>query len=151
MMNFSPAYFSDRILAAVPYEPTSGQREAISRIGNFLAKSSGGDAYVLKGYAGTGKTTIISALVRSLPSCGMRTLLLAPTGRAAKVASGYSGRPAYTIHRRIYKTRVLDGGGVAYELATNSLVNTLVIVDESSMIPEGKKAYERNLQVAACG
>jgi len=131
---------------AIDYIPTEGQGEAIRRIANFLEKSSTGDTYLLKGYAGTGKTTIISALVKALPASGIKTLLLAPTGRAAKVVSGYSGKQAYTIHRRIYRTKLLDGGGMAYELAGNSNKNTLIIVDEASMIAEGHGRFaERNL------
>ncbi|HEX5003036.1 MAG TPA: AAA family ATPase [Bacteroidia bacterium] len=130
----------------IGYRPTEGQAEAIRRIANFLEKSGTGDTYLLKGYAGTGKTTIISALVRALPETGIKTLLLAPTGRAAKVVSGYSGKQAHTIHRRIYRTRLLEGGGMAYELAGNSYKNTLLIVDEASMIAEGNGRFgERNL------
>ncbi len=90
--------------------------------------------FLLKGYAGTGKTSLVSALIQTLPQLRVDTLLLAPTGRAAKVISNYSGRPAYTIHKKIYMT-VTDAGGVVRTVrAINKHAYTLFIVDEASMI-----------------
>lgn len=91
-------------------------------------------AFLLKGYAGTGKTSLVSALIHSAPALRIKTLLLAPTGRAAKVLSGYAGQPAYTIHKKIYQT-VTDGSGtVRMARALNKHTYTLFIVDEASMI-----------------
>jgi len=144
-MNLTGQALFDRILKQIPYEPTPGQAEAVRRISNFIEKSDTGDTYLLKGYAGTGKTTIISALVRALPSTGTKTLLMAPTGRAAKVMSSYSGKPAYTIHRRIYRQGAREGSYVSYSLAPNPNSNTLIIVDEASMISDQQGVEGRNL------
>ncbi|HMT27749.1 MAG TPA: AAA family ATPase [Bacteroidia bacterium] len=134
----NPEYsrFLSGFLAAFPYPPTTGQDEALKRIANFLAKSTSGDTYLLKGYAGTGKTTIISVLVKSLPKSGLKTVLMAPTGRAAKVMATYAKKGAFTIHRKIYRPRQNDGARISYALAPNQHVNTLFIVDEASMISD---------------
>lgn len=90
--------------------------------------------FILRGYAGTGKTTLLSALVNALPSFRMKSTLLAPTGRAAKVISGYSGRQAFTIHRMIYRASTSEEGFVS--LKHNTAMDTVFIVDEASMIGE---------------
>ncbi len=128
--------FSERILAVFPHLPTAGQKACIGKIGHFLEHSTNGDTYVLRGYAGTGKTTVISSIVGALQTSGLKTVLMAPTGRAAKVVSNYSGRPAFTIHRRIYRTRIKDGTYAGFALNRNKSSNTVFIVDEASMIPE---------------
>ena len=100
----------------------------------FLYDGDPRSVFLLKGYAGTGKTSLVSALIQILPQLRVDTLLLAPTGRAAKVISNYSGRPAYTIHKKIYMT-VTDAGGVVRTVrAINKHAYTLFIVDEASMI-----------------
>lgn len=126
----------NKIVSQFPHAPTSGQHEAIKRIANFIVKSTSGDTYLLKGYAGTGKTTIISALVKGLRGSGVKTFLLAPTGRAAKVMSLYADKTAFTIHRKIYRPKQAEGAGVNYSLAPNQHSNTLFIVDEASMISD---------------
>ena len=135
--NFSESLFS-HLKNTLPFTPTSGQSEALARIANFVSKSATGDTYLLKGYAGTGKTTIISALVKALPAFRVRTVLMAPTGRAAKVMSGYSGKTAFTIHRKIYRPKASDGSSFSYSLSPNQHVNTLFIVDEASMISDNE-------------
>lgn len=103
------------------------------------------DVFVLKGFAGTGKTTIISTVINNLADINMKAVLLAPTGRAAKVISNYSGKPAYTIHKRIYYPKKNKSGGVSFTLQQNKFKNTLFIVDESSMISDtnqDSKLYE---------
>ena len=92
---------------------------------------------VMRGSAGTGKTTLAAAVVRALAALGQEFVLLAPTGRAAKVFSLYSGHPAYTIHRRIYRQKSLEGG---FSLGYNMAKNTLFIVDEASMVSNGSSA-----------
>ena len=94
--------------------------------------------FVLNGYAGTGKTTVMGALVRTLNFVGIPTVLLASTGRAAKIFANFTGLPAHTIHRKIYRAPVMsaDGRFVA-RVATNPHVNTVFIVDEASMIGDG--------------
>ena len=91
---------------------------------------------MLKGYAGTGKTTLVSALVKSLPVLGKRSVLMAPTGRAAKVLSKYSKKSASTIHKKIYWIRTNKSGNTFIKLKENTHTNTMFIVDEASMIPE---------------
>ena len=84
------------------YDPTIGQVELIRKMSEFISDETQQKLFVLKGYAGTGKTSIVSTLVNILPKFSLKSYLLAPTGRAAKVLSGYSGKPAYTIHKKIY-------------------------------------------------
>ena len=124
----------DLIFLNFPHTPTSGQREACSQLVEFLFDPDPNAAFMLKGYAGTGKTSLVSALIKSARFLNIRTVLLAPTGRAAKVLSNYSGKKAYTIHKKIYTT-VYDITGVPHmERAVNKHSYTLFIVDEASMI-----------------
>ena len=95
--------------------------------------------FLLKGYAGTGKTTLISALVKSLPSIGKRSVLLAPTGRAAKILAKYSKKKSSTLHKKIYWIRTTKNGNTFITLKENLHTNTIFIVDEASMIPEDAK------------
>ena len=95
--------------------------------------------FLLRGYAGTGKTTLISALVKSLPSIGKRSVLLAPTGRAAKVLAKYSKKKSSTLHKKIYWIRTTKNGNTFITLKENLHTNTIFIVDEASMIPEDAK------------
>lgn len=122
------------ILSHFPHQPTEGQCEACRRMAAFLFDPDPMAAFVLKGYAGTGKTSLVSALIQSAPAMNIKTLLLAPTGRAAKVLSGYSGQPAFTIHKRIYQTLTDSSGMVHLCRAQNKHRYTLFIVDEASMI-----------------
>ena len=142
------SHVNEVLLANLRFQPTPGQSLLAARLANFMVNSTTGDTYIIKGYAGTGKTTMVGALVKSLSSIGARAVLLAPTGRAAKVMSGYSGRTASTIHRRIYRMDMGDGGGFSMKLAPNNSKNAFFIVDEASMIPSqsaGDGAYSRNL------
>lgn len=100
----------------------------------FLYDADPRSAFLLKGYAGTGKTSLVSALIQVLPHLKVNTLLLAPTGRAAKVIASYSGRPAFTIHKKIYMTVTDASGAVRTVRAINKHAYTLFIVDEASMI-----------------
>lgn len=100
----------------------------------FLYDSDPRSAFLLKGYAGTGKTSLVSALIQTLPTLRVSSLLLAPTGRAAKVISSYAERPAYTIHKKIYMTVTDSSGAVHTVRAVNKHSYTLFIVDEASMI-----------------
>ncbi|PST82653.1 ATP-dependent endonuclease [Pedobacter yulinensis] len=127
------------IAAAYPFTPTAEQLTFCSEMAAFLDERPQDGCFVLRGYAGTGKTTSLSALVRALRSFGFKAELLAPTGRAAKVMGNYSGRKAFTIHKRIYRKRSAVGHDLAFQLAPNLAQDTLFIVDEASMI-----ADERN-------
>ncbi len=125
-------YFSKVIQTELPFEPTEEQSLLIVELGRFLSSSVLEKAFLLKGYAGTGKTSVISALVRALNKIKMKSVLLAPTGRAAKVISSYSGFPAYTIHKKIYRQKSM--AEFKFQLMENLHQNTLFIVDEASMI-----------------
>jgi len=115
------------------HEPTACQNLAMIKVADFLYIRDPKQLFILKGYAGTGKTTLISALVRVFGSLKKRTVLLAPTGRAAKVFASYSGEKAYTIHKHIYKITHKEGF-VKVKRKINESTNTLYIVDEASMI-----------------
>lgn len=128
--------FAERWHQAFPYPPTAGQKELIDLISAFLHSPSPEQAFLLKGYAGTGKTSLISSLVNVLKTIRMRSVLLAPTGRAAKVISSYSGHKAYTIHRKLYIQTHASDGRIRFTLTENKHKNTLFIVDEASMIPD---------------
>ncbi|MEG1572564.1 MAG: AAA family ATPase [Bacteroidales bacterium] len=119
-----------------PFEPSLGQAQLIQKLAKFIYGFRQPDAFVLKGYAGTGKTTLVGALVRALPSLRIRTVLLAPTGRAAKVLAHYSGVQAYTIHKKIYQNQSDEFGRIVLSLQENKYRNTLFIVDEASMLPD---------------
>jgi ATP-dependent exoDNAse (exonuclease V) alpha subunit len=120
-----------RIRTAFGFEPTLEQQAAIDVFATFMADSRMMPVMVMRGSAGTGKTTLAAAIVRALQSLEQQLVLMAPTGRAAKVFSLYAGSAAYTIHRRIYRQKSLEGG---FDLGYNNAKDTLFIVDEASMI-----------------
>ncbi len=96
-------FLSKQILTKFPYEPTRDQENLVQKLSGFLHKKTEHPVFLLKGYAGTGKTSLISAFVKSLKDLKINFRLMAPTGRAAKVLSHYSGFPAFTIHKQIYR------------------------------------------------
>ena len=122
------------ILSHFPHTPTDGQREVCVAMSHFLFNADPRSAFLLRGYAGTGKTSLVSALIQSLPQMRVNCVLLAPTGRAAKVISGYAHRPAFTIHKKIYMTATDASGALRTVRAINKHTHTLFIVDEASMI-----------------
>ncbi len=126
--------FNICFLRSYPYEPTQDQVKAIYILSRFIFTLRERPLFVLKGYAGTGKTSIVSTLVKVLPVAGQKSVLLAPTGRAAKVLSSYSGKPATTIHKRIYYTAPTPEGGMQVSLQVNRFKDTIFVVDEASMI-----------------
>jgi exodeoxyribonuclease-5 len=128
--------FSENILLALGFPPTDDQLNFISKVGEFLFYGGEQELFVLRGYAGTGKTSMLSCLTKVLPIFKMKSVLLAPTGRAAKVLSGYSKKTAFTIHKKIYKQFDSGEGGMQFGLGENKHKNTLFIVDEASMIGE---------------
>jgi exodeoxyribonuclease-5 len=121
------------------FEPTEGQSIVLYHLSAFLLSQKENPTYILRGYAGTGKTTLVKALVKTLPMIGMKYVLMAPTGRAAKVLSSYTGQSASTIHRRIYQAMPMPDGSIRIARAENKSKNTLFIVDEASMIGEQKE------------
>ena len=117
-----------------PYESTPCQEKLLREVAFFFT-SDDGDILVVNGYAGTGKTTALSAVVNGLASLQIPSVLLAPTGRSAKVLSGYSGRPASTIHKHIYRQKSFGADGFGqFSLAPNKAKGTLFLVDEVSLI-----------------
>ena len=128
-----------------PFEPTLKQDIFFQKIADFVLNDKNNEIFILKGYAGTGKTTLISTLVNYLKEANKKYVLLAPTGRAAKVISNYAQKPAFTIHKRIYFPKKSQSGGVSFTLQQNKFKNTIFIVDESSMISDTSqesKLYE---------
>lgn len=128
-----------------PFQPTVKQDIFFQQIADFLTNQNDEEIFVLKGYAGTGKTTVISTIVNSLNDINMKSVLLAPTGRAAKVIANYSNKSAFTIHKRIYFPKKSKNGGVAFTMQANKFKNTIFIVDEASMISDSdsdSKLYE---------
>ncbi|MVN89963.1 ATP-dependent DNA helicase [Mucilaginibacter aquatilis] len=127
---------TEQISKSFPHQPAPQQQELFKRLHEFLLSNNGHECFLLKGYAGTGKTTVVSALVKALKAYGLKSALLAPTGRAAKVITSYSGRKAYTIHKRIYRKKSAMNMDEAFMLAPNLSEDTLFIVDEASMISD---------------
>jgi ATP-dependent exoDNAse (exonuclease V) alpha subunit len=128
-----------------PFQPTVKQDIFFQMISEFLTDKNEEQIFVLKGFAGTGKTTVISTIVNSLNDINMKAVLLAPTGRAAKVIANYSNKPAFTIHKRIYFPKKGKSGGVSFTTQANKFKNTIFIVDEASMISDvaaDSKLYE---------
>ncbi len=121
-----------RIKAELPFEPNEEKEGLLQVLGKYIISRDPQKAFILRGYAGTGKTSVMSALVRALSGLKQPCILLAPTGRAAKVLSRYSGFPAYTIHKQIYRQNQL--GSESFSLADNLHRGTLFIVDEASML-----------------
>ena len=128
-----------RLTQSFGFEPTEGQSVVLYHLAAFLLSQKENPTYVLRGYAGTGKTSLVKTLVRTLPAIGMRYVLMAPTGRAAKVLSNYTGQNASTIHRKIYQAMTYPDGSIRIARAENKYKHTLFIVDEASMIGEQKE------------
>jgi len=135
---------TDHIQQAFPHEPTAQQTELFGLLHNFLLKEDGDECFILKGYAGTGKTTVLGALVKALKNYNYKSVLLAPTGRAAKVVTSYSGRKAYTIHKRIYRKKSALNVDESFSIADNLAVNTLFIIDEASMVSDQLSGNNRD-------
>jgi ATP-dependent exoDNAse (exonuclease V) alpha subunit len=128
-----------------PFQPTHKQDIFFQQIAEFITNKNNDEIFVLKGYAGTGKTTVISTIVNNLAEVGKKYVLLAPTGRAAKVIANYSQKAAFTIHKKIYFPKKSSGGGLSFTLQQNKHKDTIFIVDEASMISDTNqetKLYE---------
>lgn len=134
-MNYSSTYsFRSVFLSYLNFNPTHDQSKLIDVLNDFLLSQDEREICVIKGYAGTGKTNMIAAFAKTLPTFKWKSVLLAPTGRAAKVLSNYAQRQAQTIHRKIFRKIPTSDGGVAFSLSENLHKNTIFIVDEASMI-----------------
>ncbi|PWL37591.1 ATP-dependent endonuclease [Flagellimonas aquimarina] len=132
----TPSGFLTILIEKFPHTPTIKQGLAMEKLANFVLNGKNEEVFLLKGFAGTGKTTIVGTVVSSLWKVKMSSVLMAPTGRAAKVMSVYSGNKAFTIHKKIYFPKKQAGGAIRFVLAPNKHRNTLFIVDEASMIPD---------------
>jgi exodeoxyribonuclease-5 len=121
------------LLQHFPFETNTGQRNLLIELSEFISGNNG-HIFLLKGYAGTGKTTIVRTLVKTLPILKAKTFLLAPTGRAAKVLTNYTKQQAFTIHKKIYGKHQTYDGAFVFQLRPNMHSDTLFVVDEASMI-----------------
>lgn len=127
-------YLDRQIKEFFPFQPTKEQDFVIKLLAAFLLSNNNDQLFLLRGYAGTGKTTLIGALVKALDSLKQKTVLLAPTGRAAKVFSAYANHPAFTIHKKIYRQKSFSSEAANFSIADNLSKHTLFLVDEASMI-----------------
>ncbi|MEK9750970.1 MAG: AAA family ATPase [Flavobacteriaceae bacterium] len=131
-----PLKIYNSLVESLSFEPTDSQRKAFTELERFITEPNRKKFFVLKGYAGTGKTSLIKALIQVLNKRGRQTVQIAPTGRAAKVISKYSGYQASTIHKLLYYPKQTAGKPLQFTLAKNKFVNTLFIVDEASMLSD---------------
>ncbi len=127
-------YLGQQIKTNFPYKPTFEQEKVVKILADFLFSRKMDTLFLLKGYAGTGKTSLIGALVKTLDQLEQKCILLAPTGRAAKVFAHYAGHPAYTIHKKIYRQKNFSNEMDNFSINDNLHQHTLFIVDEASMI-----------------
>ena len=135
-MSLTQAFVS--VLAGhFPHQFTDDQAQAVSQMARFILQPQADEVFVLRGYAGTGKTSLVGALVRTLTDLHREVVLMAPTGRAAKVFSAYAGQKAMTIHKAIYRQQTFQGEGTRFSLGYNKRKHALFIVDEASMIAVG--------------
>ncbi len=124
-------FLTRKITQQLPFAPTAEQQMCIEQLAEFCTSTESHHAFLLTGYAGTGKTSVVSALVGALHALKQKTVLLAPTGRAAKVFSNYAQQPAYSIHKRIYRQK---SASIEFSLNYNNARDTIFLVDEASMV-----------------
>ncbi|MGQ8338296.1 ATP-dependent DNA helicase [Sunxiuqinia sp. A32] len=127
-------HLQQQLLGNLNFTPTEGQEVLAEKLAEFIVANTNDAIFLLKGYAGTGKTSMMNALVKTLAAFKFQSVLLAPTGRAAKVLSSYTGKSAYTIHKKIYRQKSSTDGMGKFVLDKNLHKNTFFIVDEASMI-----------------
>ena len=130
-------YLERQIKGNFPYQPTFEQEIAVKSLSTFLLSTAKDTVFILRGYAGTGKTSLVGALVKTMDQLQQKAMLLAPTGRAAKVFSAYAGHPAFTIHKKIYRQQSFSNEVSHFSINENLFLHTLFIVDEASMISNG--------------
>ncbi|WP_343486712.1 AAA family ATPase [Allomuricauda sp. d1] len=136
MNDINPAGFFKTMVENFRFQPTAVQEVALEKLSHFVFSKNREEVFLLKGFAGTGKTTLMAGLIKNLWKAKMKSVLLAPTGRAAKVMSSYSGTQAFTIHKKIYFPKKQKAGNIQFVLSPNKHRNTVFIVDEASMIPD---------------
>src|SRR5210317_934678 len=135
----TPEKFCAQLKSNFKFEPTDSQQLWFPAIADFIFSKKPNIAFLLKGYAGTGKTTLISSLVQELKMTGYKAVLMAPTGRAAKVMTTYSKLSAKTIHKQIYFPKAENGGKMSFQLKPNKSKKTLFVIDEASMIGDDRQ------------
>lgn len=136
MLLMDVSHFYSLLKSDFPHNATLKQDITLQMISQFVLSEATNETFLLKGYAGTGKTTIVGTIVKNIAKAKKSVVLLAPTGRAAKVISNYSKKEAFTIHKKIYYPKSKKGGGVSFTLQPNKHKNIIFIVDEASMIPD---------------
>lgn len=136
-------HISSLLKENLEYKPTPGQDKLFDKLSEFITNANVNEVLLIKGYAGTGKTTVVSSLVKTLKKVGLKSILLAPTGRAAKVLSSYSKKNAYTIHKKIYRQKSSKDGFGEFALDKNLHTDTFFIIDEASMI--SNQTYELSI------
>lgn len=141
------ARLEGEILSHLPFHPVPGQKTLINRLSIFATDRLTNPLFVLNGHAGTGKTSVLAAVVKGLCSFGINTVLLAPTGRAAKVFSSFAGRKATTIHKRLYRCDSSSPAQRRFFLAPNHDTDTIFIADEASMIGDHSDARHSLLRM----
>ena len=140
----STTEFESAFIKNFDFKPTTDQKYAIGKLSSFITSISEYEIFVLTGYAGTGKTTLISKLIKTLNDNAIKSVSLAPTGRAAKVLSSYSNEKATTIHRKIYFQDIKADQAMSFNTGKNLHKNTIFLVDEASMI-SSSAVSERDL------
>src|SRR5690554_4045078 len=128
--------FYQKLKTTFPFSLTLKQDAFLQKIAQFVLSENQDELFVLKGYAGTGKTTLLSSLVNQLPFVHRKYVMLALTGRAAKVISNYAKQPAYTSHKKTYSPNEDKNSSLAFTMQTNKHKNTMLIVDESWIISD---------------
>ena len=127
-------HIATQIYANFGFIPTFGQKKIVEKFSDFLSDSDFSRIFIINGYAGTGKTSLVAAFVAALKELSIKTVLLAPTGRAAKVLAGYANQTAQTVHKRIYRQNSTTSYESRFSLAPNKEHDACFIVDEASML-----------------
>lgn len=142
----TPKTAYDKLISELPFKPTRGQEGFVYRLSEFLTEKNIGKVFLLRGYAGTGKTSMVISVVQTLKSMKRKFALLAPTGRAAKVLASYTSQRAFTIHKFIYQITTDEFGNIRFALRKNRGKNAVIIVDEASMISLARDSGSGRIQ-----
>ena len=141
----APSPLVESALSTLPFTPHPDQQKLLNKLSDFVENGASNGVFVLNGYAGTGKTSMVGAFIKALKACRRKVVVVAPTGRAAKVAQSFSGHAASTIHKLLYRGNSLDPGNTTFFIARNTTPDTTFIVDEASMISDAPDSSGRSL------